>query len=129
MSPKQVKTIVTDKILKLDQESCKHILECMLEEKREEELKNSKQHADKEKLRQHLMDRHEKSLILEQKCGVKNSTGRSSTSMHLQTQPVPSGQQQSLMMSTNYKENNKDAGNTTVVENGRDPNQKSVMFT
>ena len=41
MSPKQVSTIVTKKILKLDQASCKHILECMLAEKKEEELKHA----------------------------------------------------------------------------------------
>jgi hypothetical protein len=41
MSPKQVATIVTKKILKLDQESCKHILKSILEERREEELKKS----------------------------------------------------------------------------------------
>lgn len=76
---------MTKKILKLDQASCKHILECMLEEKREEELKTAIQQADKNKLRSHLVERHEKSLMLEQKCGVKNSTGRASTSMHLQS--------------------------------------------
>ena len=120
MSPKQVQAIVNKKILKLDQASCKHILECMLEEKREEELKHTKQQLDKEKLRLHLKERHEKSLMLEQKCVVKNSSGRSTTSMHLMsTQPI-SNLKQSMTGGT--------AGG--MAENGKDPTvqQKSVML-
>jgi hypothetical protein len=37
MSPTQVSYIVTKKVLKLDQQSCKHVLEGMLAERRAEE--------------------------------------------------------------------------------------------
>jgi len=65
MSPHQVHSIVTKKILKLDQASCKHILECMLEEKREDESKHAMQMADRDRLLHRLKNKHQSSLMLE----------------------------------------------------------------
>jgi hypothetical protein len=58
MSPPQVNNIVTKKILKLDQASCKHILECMLQEKKDQELKHEMQMSDRAKLRDRIKDTH-----------------------------------------------------------------------
>ena len=40
MSPRQVGAIVNKKVLKMDQESCKHILESILAERKQVELKH-----------------------------------------------------------------------------------------
>jgi len=74
MSPAQVNYIVTKKVLKLDQDSCKHVLESMLEERRADEKKLSIQMLDRSKLRERLRTSHNNTVLLEQRVGVKNAS-------------------------------------------------------
>ena len=64
LSPGQVSQIVTDKVLKLDQATCKHILESMLDERKKDELKVELQMSERDKLRERIKDIHQNSLMV-----------------------------------------------------------------
>jgi hypothetical protein len=59
MTPEQVQTIVTNKILKMDQNSCKHILESMLHDRQLEDKKKSMQMEDRKNMRERIRDLHQ----------------------------------------------------------------------
>lgn len=55
---------MTKKVLQLDKESCKYILESMLSEQKDEELKHAKQMADRDHLRDRIKEMHNNSLMV-----------------------------------------------------------------
>ncbi len=64
---KEVKKIVTDRVLKLDQQTCQNIISRILEDKKGEEAKKAKQLQHRTELRSSLQSRHNKTLELEKK--------------------------------------------------------------
>jgi sulfur relay (sulfurtransferase) DsrF/TusC family protein len=64
MSPSQVEYIVTQKILDLDQASCKYILEQMLKERQMEEKMHSLQVEDRHRLRERLKNSHNQTILV-----------------------------------------------------------------
>ena len=71
LPPKGVSRIVTDRILNYDKITCDRILNSILYEKKMEDVKKQNQQRKRQELRQKLSDRHNKSLQLEIRSGVR----------------------------------------------------------
>eukprot|EP00347_Sterkiella_histriomuscorum_P001141 403373167 len=69
----KVDKIVTSKVLKFDQDSCKMILENILKEQQTKDFKMNSQKIDREQLRKRLKTSHNKTLDIEEKCGLSQS--------------------------------------------------------
>lgn len=66
-----VEKIVTDKILKMDKESCDRILQGILEEKQIDDFKREQKAALRQDLREKLSERHHRTMDLEIRAGVR----------------------------------------------------------
>lgn len=68
---KGVSRIVTDKILDMDKVSCDRILRGILDEKLADDSARSRQQRNRQELRSKLNRRHEMTMQLEARCGVR----------------------------------------------------------
>jgi len=69
--PDHVKSIVTDKILEMDQRSCDNLLNAILQEKKEEDQKKRIKQQERTCARMKLANRHNMRLAQAEKIGVK----------------------------------------------------------